>query len=436
MLGLMVMSKASAAEQTAGFTVSPAQLSLAVNSEVSSQNATVTIENSYNTELRLVAELQAIDESGARLIPSGPVDEVLAAALKISATDISVPAHGTYRLEIRLTDHVELADGGHYASLVLSQRPSAGGSSTFRPAVAVNVFIIKNQNVRTNLQLVGLTTNRTMFSLPSSANVVFKNLGNTHVVPRGSISLYDGQTLVGKAVINASSQIVLPDRQLELETTFDTYSRLLLPRKLRMQTMYRIDASDVQLMQEQTFWYVPVVDIIATFGILAIIWWRRRQIGRFLRKLKVVRVKRQQKRQAKATGSTTRILGRTVIRTHRAATLRTTRKKVSRTLGLYAVPEVKRIPAQKSIPVTIVDEPAASPPPAHSAPLPKPAAAKSQVSRKASTEHPKKTVKKTVKPTTKKPSAKATKSRAKPATAKSSAPPKKPATKTTRKKTS
>lgn len=438
-VGLMVPG-GSAAERTAGFTVSPAQLSLTLNSETLSQSATVTIENSYNTELQLIAELQAIDESGVRLVPAGPVDEALASALKISTTDISIPAHSTYQLEIHLIDHIQLADGGHYASLVLSQRPGAEGSSTFRPAVAVNVFIIKNQNVRTDLQLTDLTTNRTIFSLPSSASVVFKNLGNTHVVPRGSISIYDDQTLIGKAIVNTDSRVVLPDRQAEFKTTFEMYSRLLLPRKLRMQTMYRIDTSDVQLMQEQTFWYVPVVDIIAMLGILVIIWWRRRQLGRFLRKLKIAGTGRRQKRQTKATGSTTRILGRTVIRTHRAAALRSTRTKVSKSLGLYVVPEAKRIPAQKSIPVTIVEEPVTPPPSPRPVSPPKPATSvKPRMPRKTSAESaapPKKPAKKAAKSTTKKSVAKTISPKKKTAAAKPSVSSKSRAAKTTRKKTS
>ncbi len=431
-----MVPRVTAEEQPAGFTVSPAQLSLTVSPEVSSQSATVTIENSYDAELRLVAELRAIDESGIRLIPAGPVDEALAAVLKLSATDITVPARGSYQLQVRITDGGQLTDGGHYASLVLSQRPTTGVASTFRPAVAVNVFIIKNQNIRTNLQLTGLKANRTIFSLPSSASATFKNLGNTHVVPRGSISLYDGQTLVGKAVINTDSQFLLPSRQAEFTASFEAYGRLLLPRKLRMQTMYRIDTADVQLVREQTFWYVPVIDVIAVIGIALVIWWRRRQIGHLLRKMKLTRAKtgRQKRSVAGAKSSKSRMIGRTAIRTHRTATLQAVRVKASEVLGPSAVPQTKRIPVQRPIVITVADDTTTTPPsPARSATSAK--ATKTPKTAKAPSKQPKKTAKKPAKPSLKTTTAKTTKAKAKTATAKVSGTSKKTAAKTTRKKT-
>jgi hypothetical protein len=48
-----------------------------------------------------------------------------------------------------------------------------------------------------------------------------------------------------------------------------------------MQAMYRIDGTDVQLTQQQAFWYVPFIDVLALLLLLVVIWrlstWIRRK---------------------------------------------------------------------------------------------------------------------------------------------------------------
>lgn len=349
---------AAASSPPDGFTVTPAELSFVIGVGAS-QTETVTITNSYATPLRLVATLEGIDETSVRLIPAGPVDAAIANSVKLSATDITIPAHGTYSLKVQVTDKEGLADGGHYASLVLTERPSATTSSTLRSAVAVTMFIIKNQNIRTDLRLNGIRLDHTIFSLPSSSTVMFYNGGNTHVIPRGSISIYDGHTLIAKAIINTASQPLLPDREANFTAPFAVYTRPLLPRRLHVQTMYRIDGSDIQLMKQQSFWYVPFIDVLGLLGVVALLWWQRKGIGRFARKQfkNIQRVvgrmlRPARSRSAKVTttahGSTKRILGRTVLRTHRTVTL------MRQQASLLAAR--RQIQVRKSIPVAVVKE--------------------------------------------------------------------------------
>lgn len=438
-----VAASRTANAQAAGFTVAPAQLSFTVNPADRSQTSTVTITNTYDVTLQLTAELQAIDESGVRLVPAGPVDAVLASTVKLSATDITVPPHGSYPLRVSVTDGVQLADGGHYASLVLTQRPITGTASTFRSAVSVNVFIIKNQNIRTDLQLAGLSVKHTLFSLPSTVTATFKNLGNTHIVPRGSVSIYEGQTLIGKAVLNTNSQLLLPGRQAEFMAPVEIYSRPLLPRQLRVQTMYRIEGSDVQLMHEQVFWHVPFIDVVVLIGVIGIIWWRRRQIGRLLAKtagairawIRKSNIFGRRKRASGTAKSTNRILGRTVIRTHRAATLQATHSRVSKVLGPSAISNTKQIPVQQRIAVIMAEDTT----PALAVPKPpktaKPMSEKVAKTKKTPAKPPKKITKKTASSSTKKASSKTTKPAARTVAAKMPTKAKKPSAKTTRKKT-
>lgn len=360
-----------AAEVTkTGFTVSPAQLSFTVNPDASAQVATVTIENGYDVKLQLGAELRSIDESSVRLVPAGPIDTVLAEAIQLSASTITVPAHSSALFQVRVKDVAALADGGHYASLVLTQRSADGPTSSFRSAVAVSLFIIKNQNIRTDLRLDTFEAGHSLFSLPASAEVSFNNLGNTHVVPRGSVSIYDGETLVRKAVLNTESQLLFPEGKASFTGSFDTYETLWLPRKLRMQLTYRIDGSDVQLIKEQTFWYIPPIIVVALFILGAALWRLRRQIASIV-KLTGESLGRLwpfgRRRTAKTARSTRRILGQTVIRSHHAASVMTVRAKASKVLGSSVLPK-KQLPAKLPIVVKVAADDKSAPPPPTSKP--------------------------------------------------------------------
>lgn len=355
-------SVSAAARQPAGFTVTPGLLSFTVTSGGASQVTTLVITNSYAASLNLVAEIRAIDESSARLVPTGPVDETLAQAIKLSATDITVPAQGSYQLQVAV-DGTVLGDGGHYASLVLTQRSTSTATTGFVSAVAVNMFIIKNENIRTNLQLIDFGTNRTIFTRPTSASITFRNLGNTHVVPRASVGIYDGQVLVAKSVINTSSAPLFPDRQAKFMAPFETYDNSLLPRKLHMSILYRIDGSDIQLMAGQTFWYIPLIDVIVVVVLGALLWWYRRQL-RWLTAIIVKRartiphrndVKKTRKSSVAPRATTKRILGRTVIRTHQAVS-RLAVKPTPRLTATHKAPAVHGQSNHKHIIVTTAEE--------------------------------------------------------------------------------
>lgn len=440
---------AAAGYTAAAFTVTPAQLSFTVTPSASSQTAIIKITNTYSARLHLVADLRSIDEDSLQLIPTGPLDDAVSSAIKLSSTDITVPANGTYELKVAVNASDQLTDGGHYATLVLTQHGNSGTTSTFQSSVAVSLFIIKNQNIRTNLQLSTMQVHRTLFSLPSSAVLTFKNLGNTHVIPRGSISIYDGQTLLGKAVVNTNSRIVFPHHQADFTAQFETYGRVWWPRKLHLQTMYRIDGSDIELMKNQTFWYIPFVDVVIAVVIIGAIWWQHRRLARYMRRVKAgIRTKLHTRRRRnlpvlsktpQASSSTKRILGRTVIRAHRVASLLSARRELPKTPGSSPTSVVRQIPVHRTIPITIADDtPGTSVKADNSAAKQTKAIStivhESSKSKAPTSKQPQKTAKKTPKSSPGPRTNKSVKTTAKKAPSRSSAKPKKSPAKTNTKK--
>lgn len=347
----MYLRRPVLAATTPGLTVSPAQLSFRIKPGAPSQTETVTITNTYGTNIHLSAELRGIDETGVRLVPSDYIDESLADAIKLSATDITVLAKHSYQLTVTVTNTSNLADGGHYASLILTQHATTANSS-FQPAVALSLFIIKDQNIRTNLQLSGFEIDHSLIAFPSRAILNFKNLGNTHVIPRASVSIYDGESLVGKGIANTTSQVLLPNQQAAFSVEIESYHKLLLPRKLRASIVYRIEGMDVQLIKEQTFWYVPLIDVLALCLLVALGWVSRRAIGKIFRKMFG---HKKDKRQRSVRATTKRILGRTVIRTHQV-----TSKVTERSRAITTAHQPKKLaganPRQKHITVEVIED--------------------------------------------------------------------------------
>lgn len=266
-----------------GVTVSPGFITLTVDKEHPEARSTLTISNSYESEVSLSAELFAIDEEGARLIPSGKIDKNLAEALTLSAQQVSVPAGGSAQLGIIAKSIKELASGGHYASLVLTELSTSKTGSTFHSAVAVNVFLIQSDGVKLNLQLSKDETANSVFSLPSKAALSFYNGGNTHIVPRASVGYYDGETLLGSAVINTGSKLLFPERTAKFEAPLRMYDKSIWPRRITQVIRYRVDGTETQQIKQKTFWYVPLSGIVTIVAIGTLLLWQRRKIRLFVR---------------------------------------------------------------------------------------------------------------------------------------------------------
>jgi hypothetical protein len=417
-----IFQQAHAATQgpQAGFSVSPAQLSFMVRADNPTQTKELIITNSYTSPLRLSAELQSIDEQGVRLVPNGPIDDQLQKAIKVSATDITVPAKGSYQLQIAI-DGTWLSDGGHYVSLVLSQRSTISSNSGFRSAVAVNLFIIKNEHIRTNLQLISLSFDRPLLSLPKTVSLVLRNEGNTHIVPRASVIVYDGEDVVSKAVVNTNSTILLPNHEEKFTVKLDTYRRYWLPRRLIARTMYRIDGSDIQLMKEQVLWHIPFVDIIGILAAGFMAWrWRRSIRTSYLRlkkRAKAIYHSRKQKHAAKQPQS---------VHTHKVEPVTSEVKTINNPVehvasvvqGQSEIPsrhitiqgpssDAPKIttPEVKRITITLKEESAAAP----SRSMPKKSTSRSKKQPAKKTKTPTKTGAKKSSKTVKKPAAKSTK---------------------------
>ncbi|MFZ1249604.1 MAG: hypothetical protein WAQ24_04785 [Candidatus Saccharimonadales bacterium] len=271
--------------QTGGLVVSPSQLSFTISNESQDISSSITITNQYNREVSLQATLQGIDESSLSLIPKGSLEGGLRDSLTVGEAEMRVPPHGVYQLQVQLRDPSALAPGGHYASLVITEQSNAAmAASAVRPAVAISIFVVKSDGLRTDMRLQAIKTNQGLLGLPSNVKIAFFNGGNAHIVPRASVMVLtkDG-TEVAKGIVNDTSRPLFPGKSQDYSATLQRIGSVRLPTQLQVKTLYRIDSSDIQYIHVSSFWYVPPIFVVAVAVLLGAVWFLWRKIG--LRKL-------------------------------------------------------------------------------------------------------------------------------------------------------
>ena len=125
-----------------------------------------------------------------------------------------------------------------------------------------------------------------LFSLPGQINPRFQNTGNVHIVPRGSVDIYDpfGRQ-VRKSIINTGSGIILPESFRVYSGTFMNLATVFWPGRYSMVTSYRYGGKPDFLLKSYSFILVPPLFILALILlVLALIVVRRLVLLKKLKK--------------------------------------------------------------------------------------------------------------------------------------------------------
>lgn len=240
-------------------TVAPAFINAEISNTTPKYRTQVSITNSFSTDIKLAAELRGIDEVSGNLIPVGAASSEILASVKLSKTELTIPANSTTLLDVLIANSVALSPGGHYATLTLSELTSGVKKNSIRPVISINVFIIKKDGEVLSVDLQKIDLMHSLFALPKDASFSFHNTGNVHNTPRAVILLesLDGKKVYAKGIANQESRMLLPDKSFTTMIGFTKLYAIRWPTKVKALTTYRSDGSDVTKQYEQTFWYIP-----------------------------------------------------------------------------------------------------------------------------------------------------------------------------------
>jgi hypothetical protein len=248
-----------------GINVSPGLLNLTVTNEIPDATAAITITNNYDAPISISGELRKIDEEAGLLIPTDLIDETLAPSLIVSETDILIPAKSKKVINLTFRNTDNLAPGGHYATLLFSQRSSMESQLSLRSAISLHLFLTKKEGTRLRVSLSNFSSSSWPLKLPASATLGFQNEGNVHLTPRASVQVLDRHgNIIAKGVANEGSQPILPGKSLHSVVTLKTIRSVWYPQRLSLLALYRADTQTESQARIRTFWYIPPVFLVAS----------------------------------------------------------------------------------------------------------------------------------------------------------------------------
>lgn len=257
------------AQQQAGITVTPGVIKTSVSGERTSQLTDVTVRNNYEIPVRLTAELRNVDETSARLVPSGELSGELRDVLRLSDTDIVIPARSDKRISVQASFTAALKPGGHYAALMLSEQSVSSASLSLRSAVSVAIYLTNETGVSEKFDLQSFDSSSTVFSLPKNVTVSLKNSGNVHSIPRGVATVIGTNgKIISKGVINVGSNPVLPGKEFEANVALSHISRPFWPQRINISLEYHGDQSSQITEASRKVLYIPPIFIFCLLALL------------------------------------------------------------------------------------------------------------------------------------------------------------------------
>lgn len=242
---------------TGSITVSPAIINLVLPSGQQDASTSLTVTNNYNKTVRLSAEWQSIDEVTGRLIPSGPLNPVLADSLRISETDLSIAPQSSKIITVAVHNTPALAPGGHYAILLFTVVSEGKEKLGLQSALSVTAFIVKRDGAKTEISLNNLSAPHNLFSLPRKGTITLTNTGNVHVTPHAAVTVEHKGEVIAKAIVNEASSPLLPGKKAVYKISFVKLKNMYWPAKLELRTVYRVDQSSEIHEQLTHFLYIP-----------------------------------------------------------------------------------------------------------------------------------------------------------------------------------
>jgi hypothetical protein len=241
-----------------------------------------------------VIDFGSLDESGGvAFLGSGERLEksyALAAWMRPETDTLTVDAGQTATVRVRIENRDDLSPGGHYGALVF--RSESGEGMLLENGISINqifsllVFVKKVGGERYGVASLGMTKTERFIALPHQLRVRFRNTGNVHIVPRGTVGVTDPLgRLVAKGVINEESGIILPEIVREYPLRILPLSTMFVPGRYTLILAYRFDGREEYSTEEQSIWIFPwptIVASVASMSTLAMFfrWRKSRRLSR------------------------------------------------------------------------------------------------------------------------------------------------------------
>lgn len=266
---LMPAGRAGAAGRSLdGLTVSPAFQQVTIQSGADQTPIDFKITNNRPTAQALtfsVSDFNTLNESGGLFfVGTNPTalqkKYGLARWVSLTTDKLVLQPKQTYDLKASILNLPSLAPGGHYGALMISLadgQPSPKQQVGLQPIASSLLFVTKPQGATHQLSLSDVYFSHSLISLPRKVTLRFQNTGNTHVVPRGEVTLKapDGKP-VSKGVINPDSNIILPQTYRRYQVDLQRLAGSGSHGRYSLRVDFRFDGIDGFRSYQSSFWYL------------------------------------------------------------------------------------------------------------------------------------------------------------------------------------
>ena len=269
LLGTFIIGYAYAAGS--GMTVEPGFIRVSFNATTKVQSAAVAISNNGDSAAEFNAQVVDVNTFSPLLTPLTTNASAAAKAVTIQNPAMQVEAHHSVNFLLSI-DGTELAPGGHYAAVIIKQvLPTQQNKSVpLQQAVAVTLFLTKEQGAVRKLLLKSALPKGIVFKQPSTGQLSYENAGNTDITPRAVVTIFNGKQTLFKALSDSAQKPLLPGQKVS-SVPKTVFLGTFRPGKYTYSVQYRYDGQTTPDHIGSTFWYFPWWFVLAvTCGVIAL----------------------------------------------------------------------------------------------------------------------------------------------------------------------
>jgi hypothetical protein len=271
----------TAGATTKGISVSPALKEVTLDADAADVTFSFGITNTTSETMNLrlsMLDFGSLNEAGGIAFLGRSGQETTTYGLRqwivLEKDTLTLRPGESQELHATVVNRSALAPGGHYGAIVVTseQEDIDDQSVAVLPSASVLVLLKKSGGEHIDLQLPRIVSPHSIIGLPREVSLRFRNDGNTHAVPRGTVKLQDPfKHIIGRGIINEDSGFILPESHRVYKVQFNSAPKGWMPGRYALITTWRYDGTEKTVTTVTHIWYIGLIPIIIFSIIMFII---------------------------------------------------------------------------------------------------------------------------------------------------------------------
>lgn len=274
-VGIASAATNEAALNKAGISISPAIQDRVLGPHESKTSFAVQIYN-YTDKKQLVQvsaqDFNMLSETGGLTFQGSDSKSVtnghgISNLVQLSKKLVNIEPKSTVTVNALVDNVKTLAPGGHYGAILARVVADSGKAQTsnnvaIQQVVASLIFLETAGQGSKTIELLRPPISTVTLHLPETVNLAFRSTGNTQAVPRGTVQILHGNTVISQGIINENSSLILPGSTRLLTTQLTRLAPPAWPGMYKMRVQYRYEGSLGSTTYEKRFLYINMVAVI------------------------------------------------------------------------------------------------------------------------------------------------------------------------------